>query len=101
MLAGKLTPDNGEVGLGLHISVKPQKITPKYQGTVEMLFIKQIKSAFMNPQFNSDVMKPMLIDAILDHEVQHLSGGELQRVAIVLCLGKPADIYLLVCINLD
>jgi ATP-binding cassette subfamily E protein 1 len=23
-----------------------------------------------------------------------LSGGELQRVAIVLCLGQPADVYL-------
>jgi ATP-binding cassette, sub-family E, member 1 len=28
-------------------------------------------------------------------QVSHLSGGELQRVAIVLCLGQPADIYLI------
>lgn len=28
-------------------------------------------------------------------QVQNLSGGELQRVAIVLCLGKPADVYLI------
>jgi len=27
--------------------------------------------------------------------VQTLSGGELQRVALVLALGKPADIYLI------
>jgi ABC-type Mn2+/Zn2+ transport system ATPase subunit len=27
--------------------------------------------------------------------VTNLSGGELQRVAIVLCLGKPADVYLI------
>jgi ATP-binding cassette, sub-family E, member 1 len=27
--------------------------------------------------------------------VKHLSGGELQRVALVLALGKPADIYLI------
>ena len=32
---------------------------------------------------------------LLDQEVQHLSGGELQRVAITMCLGKPADIYLI------
>merc|ERR1712012_263695 len=38
--------------------------------------------------------KPMLIDPI-DQEVQNLSGGELQRVALVLALGKPADIYLI------
>lgn len=34
------------------------------------------------------------MDAIMDNGVQDLSGGELQRVAIVLCLGTPADIYL-------
>lgn len=28
-------------------------------------------------------------------QVQHLSGGELQRVALALCLGKPADVYLI------
>lgn len=28
-------------------------------------------------------------------QVQNLSGGELQRVAITLCLGQPAEIYLI------
>ncbi len=31
----------------------------------------------------------------MDQEVQHLSGGELQRVAITMCLGVPADVYLI------
>ncbi len=31
----------------------------------------------------------------MDQEVQHLSGGELQRVAITMALGTPADIYLI------
>jgi len=31
----------------------------------------------------------------MDQEVQNLSGGELQRVALALCLGKPADVYLI------
>lgn len=31
----------------------------------------------------------------LPHQVQTLSGGELQRVALALCLGKPADVYLI------
>jgi ATP-binding cassette, sub-family E, member 1 len=30
----------------------------------------------------------------MDNGVQTLSGGELQRCAIVLCLGTAADIYL-------
>jgi ATP-binding cassette subfamily E protein 1 len=28
-------------------------------------------------------------------QVEHLSGGELQRVALCLCLGKPAEVYLI------
>ena len=35
------------------------------------------------------------VDVLMDQEVQHLSGGELQRVAITMCLGLPADIYLI------
>ena len=31
----------------------------------------------------------------MDNEVQTLSGGELQRVAIVLALAKPCDIFLI------
>lgn len=40
-------------------------------------------------------MKPLRMDDIMDQEVQNLSGGELQRVALALCLGKPADVYLI------
>lgn len=46
-------------------------------------------------QFIADVMKPLKIEDIIDQEVQNLSGGELQRVAMTLCLGKPADVYLI------
>ena len=46
-------------------------------------------------QFMSDVMKPMLMDPLMDQEVKYLSGGELQRVALVIALGTPADIYLI------
>ena len=37
----------------------------------------------------------MKLDDIIDLEVQKLSGGELQRVALILALGKPANVYLL------
>lgn len=78
----------------LHISYKPQKISPKSQGTVRVLLHDKIRDAYIHPQFVADVMKPMKIDEIIDQEVQNLSGGELQRVALTLCLGKPADVYL-------
>ncbi|KAF8474468.1 P-loop containing nucleoside triphosphate hydrolase protein [Russula ochroleuca] len=89
----------GENGTGkttMAVSLKPQTISPKFPGTVRMLLLKQIKSAFMNSQFQSDVVKPMNIENIIDQEVKTLSGGELQRVAIVLALGKPnVNVYLI------
>jgi ATP-binding cassette subfamily E protein 1 len=96
MLAGGLKPDNSDVEIpSLNVSYKPQKISPKFEGTVRQLFHKKIKDSYLHPQFISDVTKPLQIDNIIDQEVQHLSGGELQRVAIVLCLGQPADVYLI------
>lgn len=96
MLAGNLEPDPGCDKLpALHISYKPQKISPKSQGHVRHLLHEKIRDAYIHPQFITDVMKPMKIEEIMDQEVQNLSGGELQRVALVLCLGKPADVYLI------
>lgn len=95
MLAGALAPDNGKKVPDMKISMKPQKITPKFEGTVRQLFFKKIKSAFLSPQFQTDVVKPLKLDDFIDQEVKNLSGGELQRVAIVLALGLPADIYLI------
>lgn len=95
ILAGALEADNKTAIPKMSISMKPQKIAPKFPGTVRQLFFKKIKGAFLNPQFQTDVVKPLNIDNIIDQEVQVLSGGELQRVALVLALGIPADIYLI------
>lgn len=95
MLAGAEKPDNNKQVPQMNISMKPQKITPKFQGTVRQLFFKKIKTAFLSPQFQTDVYRPLKMDDFIDQEVQNLSGGELQRVAIVLALGLPADIYLI------
>lgn len=46
-------------------------------------------------QFISDVIKPLNVHNLFDLEVQKLSGGELQRVALVLALGKKANVYLI------
>mmetsp|Transcript_6177 Transcript_6177/g.9514 ORF Transcript_6177/g.9514 Transcript_6177/m.9514 type:complete len:604 (+) Transcript_6177:88-1899(+) len=95
MLAGLLKADGDEQVPELNVSYKPQKISPKFEGTVRMLLHKKIKESFIHPQFNTDVLKPLNIENIIDQEVKNLSGGELQRVALTLCLGQPADIYLI------
>ena len=92
MLAGKSAPCEFPK---LNVSYKPQILEVKCTGTVRELFFTKIKSAFLDSQFNTDVIKPLKLDEIIDHDLSTLSGGEIQRVAIILCLGKPADIYLL------
>ncbi|GKT89746.1 translation initiation factor RLI1 [Colletotrichum tofieldiae] len=95
LLAGALKPDTKAAVPEMKISMKPQTITPKFEGTVRQLFFKKIRASFLSPQFQTDVVKPLKLDDFIDQEVKNLSGGELQRVAIVLALGMPADIYLI------
>jgi ATP-binding cassette subfamily E protein 1 len=54
-----------------------------------------LKEVITHQQFLSDVVKPMNVHNLFDLEVQKLSGGELQRVAIALALGKKANVYLI------
>jgi len=95
MLAGQLKADDSAQVPELNVSYKPQKISPKFEGSVRALLYKRIKDTFLHPQFVSDVTKPLNLDSIIDQMVMNLSGGELQRVALILCLGLPADIYLI------
>eukprot|EP00177_Eucheuma_denticulatum_P000541 GFKZ01000967.1.p1 GENE.GFKZ01000967.1~~GFKZ01000967.1.p1 ORF type:complete len:613 (-),score=102.84 GFKZ01000967.1:1195-3033(-) len=96
MLAGLMKPDDESVEIPeLNVSYKPQKISPRFEGTVRQLLYAKIRDSWLHPQFMTDVTKPMNIDSLLDQEVKFLSGGELQRVALVMALGKPADIYLI------
>lgn len=95
MIAGNIENDEKISFCGHTVSLKPQTIVPKYKGTVRELFHAKIRGSFLDQVFYDEVVKPMKIDYVLDQEVASLSGGELQRIAIIMCLGREADIYLL------
>ncbi|VDO18498.1 unnamed protein product [Heligmosomoides polygyrus] len=95
MMAGSLKPDEDVEMPNMTVSYKPQKISPKYENYVRHMLHEKIPNMYMHPQFKSDVMNPLMMDQLMDREVQTLSGGELQRVALVLCLGKTASVYLI------
>lgn len=89
MLAGITKPTSTAYELPrLNVSYKPQEISPKFQGTVRQMLHEKIRNAYIYPQFVTDVIKPLEIEKLFDQQVQNLSGGEIQRVAICLCLGK-------------
>lgn len=92
---GKTTFVRELAGTMKSVSYKPQKIAPKFEGTVRELFYKRIRDSYLLPQFTTEVVKPLEIESLLDQKVKNLSGGELQRVALALCLGTPAEVYLI------
>ncbi len=95
MLCGILKPDNSAEVPVINVSYKPQIISPKFLGSVRELFDSKIQSAYTRQDFIADVIRPLEIEYVYDRPVKELSGGELQRVAIILALGKPADLYLI------
>ncbi|TGZ68679.1 hypothetical protein CRM22_004141 [Opisthorchis felineus] len=95
MLAGSLKPDDEAKLPVMHVSYKPQKISPKSEKTVQNLLLEKIRDSFTHPQFGTDVLKPLQMERLYDQQVMNLSGGELQRLAITLCLGQPAEVYLI------
>lgn len=95
LLAGKINPDNDVTVPELVVSYKPQIINPKFDGTVRDLLFSKVNDAMANSQFNLEIVRPLGIHNLFDKKVKELSGGELQCVAIVLCFGRPADVYLL------
>ena len=88
ILAGEITPDNGELDKKIKISYKPQYISSDFKGKVEE--VVQSKQ-----EFKQKYMEPLELTKLLEKNIPDLSGGELQRVAIASCLAKNADVYLL------
>lgn len=94
LIAGLTENDQKESFIGFSVSLKPQKILPKNKCSVRDLFNSKIRGSFMDQNFHTEVIRPLAVDYLLDQDVSSLSGGELQRIAIILCLGVEADLYL-------
>jgi ATP-binding cassette subfamily E protein 1 len=77
---------NGEI----RISIKPQAIyeIPKvYKGSVKELVEKYSEGE------NQEIIKELEVEKLFEKQVSELSGGELQKVAIVVALSRKADYY--------
>ncbi len=95
MLAGVLDPDEGQVDTDIHVAYKPQYIKPDFDGTVQDLIYTRAPSLLESSFHQAEVTHPLNLKAVQQKQVENLSGGELQRVAIALNLAQEADLYLL------
>ena len=95
ILAGVEKADDGKEFGELRISYKPQYISAEYEGNVEQLLTSVAKENFQSGWYRTEILQPLKINLLLDRDVNELSGGELQKVAIAACLSRTAELYLL------
>jgi len=94
LLAGVETPDGGKKFDTVRVSYKPQYVTADSSDTVEFT-LRSATRRFDSSYYQHEILEPLGLMPILQSEVKNLSGGELQRVAIALCLSREADLYIL------
>ncbi|MGQ4892680.1 MAG: ribosome biogenesis/translation initiation ATPase RLI [Candidatus Njordarchaeia archaeon] len=99
ILAGKLEPDIGkyEIPEKVVVSYKPQYLA-EFVGedgwkTVREKLNEVRKGILSDQWFKTYIMNPLKLERNLDVQLDELSGGELQKVAIAHALIKKADIY--------
>lgn len=94
ILAGVEKPTTGSFDLKLKVSYKPQYLKAESDTTVQRL-LRETTHDFDTSYYQSEILRPMGLEPLMDQNLTELSGGELQRVAITACLSREADIYLL------
>jgi len=94
LLANEIKPTTGNLDIKLRISYKPQYIKADLDMSTKA-FLYAINPRFSQSYYLTEIIQPLQIDRIYERNLNDLSGGELQRVAIAACLGREADLYLL------
>jgi ATP-binding cassette subfamily E protein 1 len=95
MLAGIDKPDSGKIDVEAKISYKPQYLNQDYEGDVRSLMYAAYQNPIEGSSVEEQIIIPMGVKKLYDKSVKNLSGGELQKVAVVASLLRQADIYAL------
>jgi len=95
ILAGLEEADDKQKFGELTVSYKPQYIAAEYEGTVQELLMGVAKETFTSSWYKTEILQPLSVNVLLDRNIMELSGGELQKVAVVACLSRKADLFLL------
>lgn len=75
------------------ISYKPQYLGGVFSGTVSSVLQSSAGTQDIPSWAETEIVKPLRIDKLMDREVDTLSGGELQSVAVASALIRKSDYY--------
>jgi len=94
IIAGEIKSDQGKISEKIKISHKSQYPKTDFEGTLREL-LKSVTKNVGKSNYKSEILRPLGLENLLEKQVKNLSGGELQRTAIAVCLSKESDVYLL------
>lgn len=94
LLAGIEKPEE-EFQTDLKVSYKPQYLKADFSGDVEEALFQVAGEKLQESHYISEILEPLELLMLFERKVSELSGGELQRLSIALCLSREAELYLL------
>lgn len=95
MLAGEVKPAKGTVHVDAKVAYKPQYLSSEFDGTVDEFFMSSLGTKYGDPVLQDNLAVPLRMEKLLARRVGELSGGELQKVAIVATMAQETEVYAL------
>jgi len=95
MLAGEEKPTKGSVSVDAKVAYKPQYLSSNFEGTVEDFFNSSLGTKYGDPILQDTLAVPLRMEKLLARRMGELSGGELQKVAIVATMAQDSEVYAL------
>jgi ATP-binding cassette subfamily E protein 1 len=95
MIAGAEKPNVGTINKKIKIAYKPQYLQNDIEDEVLTVLNRVNEGAIEGSQEEEQIIEPLKIKKLYNKSIKNLSGGELQKVAIVSCLLQKVDLYAL------
>ena len=95
MLAGEEKPAKGTVHVDAKVAYKPQYLSSEFDGTVDEFMMSTLGTKYSDPILQDNLVVPLRIEKLLARRMGELSGGELQKVAIVATMAQDTEVYAL------
>ncbi|HXY56318.1 MAG TPA: ribosome biogenesis/translation initiation ATPase RLI [Nitrososphaerales archaeon] len=95
MLAGVEEPAKGTVHVDAKVAYKPQYLSSAYDGTVDEFFVSTLGTKYSDAVLQDNLAVPLRMEKLLPRRMGELSGGELQKVAVVATMAQETEVYAL------
>jgi ATP-binding cassette, sub-family E, member 1 len=92
ILSGLEEPSGGSVDLSAKVAYKPQYLSADSELDV-LGYLRGINKSIDTGLIQSQLVTPLRLNKLFEKSIKNLSGGELQKVAIVATLLQDAMIY--------